>query len=383
MAKRKTKSRRRRKRQTRRKHMRRAAGSKNKTTERQNTATASRAARVTARAITRTIALTARTARKTKTTMRVKKISQATAATTAAAATIEAAAVAATAAAAAATAARAARVTARATKTTKKTRTTKTVRTKTKRVTKRAALATKRAATAAKKAATAAKKAATAAKKAATAAKKAATVLGDGELPCYDQSTDYNCSHYSIRIAAEIILNRRFNSAEKKRFNRWRCPLEGAFFDAEIDDFQSQFPEMMVDFQRIPEKETKQHTRRHKTTWQYYITVENIEECLDMGYVCLLNLQRMNFSGSKLIEGPHDHCICCYGHTGDNFLIQDSNSVRLAGRQKTCTKTLSKKTLRENTNTLTQAMSDGSDPTTKLQQKLMHICEFYIVKPKV
>jgi len=374
--------------------MRRAAGSKNKTTERQNTATAARAARVTARAITRTIALTARTARKTKTTMRVKKISQATAATTAAAATTEAAAVTAAAAAAAATAARAARVTARATKTTKKTRTTKTVRTKTKRVTKkvtkRAALATKRAATAAKKAATAAKKAATAAKKAATAAKKAATaakkaatVLGDGELPCYDQSTDYNCSHYSIRIAAEIILNRRFNSAEKKRFNRWRCPLEGAFFDAEIDDFQSQFPEMMVDFQRIPEKETKQHTRRHKTTWQYYITVENIEECLDMGYVCLLNLQRMNFSGSKLIEGPHDHCICCYGHTGDNFLIQDSNSVRLAGRQKTCTKTLSKKTLRENTNTLTQAMSDGSDPTTKLQQKLMHICEFYIVKPKV
>lgn len=134
--------------------------------------------------------------------------------------------------------------------------------------------------------------------------------------PCYQQDGD-TCGYWCTRIAVEILLGRKFEGDELKRFKEYKsmCAKEGVTLFTSCDRFKRFFPELKVNFYNVGSEVGK-------------FSSENIIEHLNKpNTVCLLNMQNMDFKGKTFKEKSKGggHNVCCYGYNDTNFLIQDSN----------------------------------------------------------
>lgn len=158
---------------------------------------------------------------------------------------------------------------------------------------------------------------------------------------CYQQGQN-DCGYYSLRIAAEIALGRKFNASEVKDFT---------------DNFLSL---CLMSGERL-EKSTEEFGHVFKDTGVYFTTEEADEyspdtviEKLDAGEkVLVLNIQNMDFRGKKLVKGRYGHNICCVGHSDGKLIFADSN--------RPCRKTMDISILRDGYEAIRASVVDTSD----------------------
>ena len=130
---------------------------------------------------------------------------------------------------------------------------------------------------------------------------------------CYQQGPN-DCGYYSLRIAAEIALGRKFNASEVK-------------------DFKDNFLSLCLMSGERLEKSTEEFSQVFKGMGVYFATEEAVEyspatviEKLDAGEkVLVLNIQNMDFRGKRLVKGRYGHNICCVGHSDGKLIFADSN----------------------------------------------------------
>lgn len=184
------------------------------------------------------------------------------------------------------------------------------------------------------------------------------------EQYCYEQGNyqngDSNCGYFCLRIAAEIILGRKFNKTERTTFTDeflGLCLVSGQRISESSTQFNATFPEIDVYF------ETEEATE---------YSPEAVVAKLDAGeQVLVLNIQNMNFRGNKLIKGRFGHNICCVGHRDGKLIFKDSNKYR--GK---CEKTMDISILQAGYD----ALKDAKDIDTRaraLRQHPTHISEMF------
>lgn len=176
-------------------------------------------------------------------------------------------------------------------------------------------------------------------------------------LPCYQQRGD-TCGYWCTRIAAEILLGRKFRGEELKRFKKYKsmCSREGVTLMLSVVRFNNFFPELGINFDALDNDR---------------VNSKQIEEELDKeNTVVLLNMQNMDFSKDRIVENTKEnygHNVCCYGYDDTYFYIQDSNKYN-----KNCKKTL----LKELVNKGAKAFENVTiDNLRKLNKSVFHIAE--------
>lgn len=162
---------------------------------------------------------------------------------------------------------------------------------------------------------------------------------------CYQQG-DSDCGYYCLRIAAEIVLQRRFNSEEASTFRNeflGMCLVSGQRLEFSIGQFAQHYPDMGVYFITEPDV--------------FEFSPATVVEKLDAGCKALvLNIQNIKFKGSTFVRGRYGHNICCIGHKDGKLIFADSN--RSAG---SCRKTMDMAILQKGFDDIQQAIQDGSD----------------------
>ena len=187
---------------------------------------------------------------------------------------------------------------------------------------------------------------------------------------CYDQANylngESNCGYFCLRIAAEIVLGRKFTKGKKGKDGEQEvfekqflglCLKSGQRISESSAQFNATFPEIDVYFQ------TEEATE---------YSPEAVVAKLDAGEkVLVLNIQNMNFRGNKLVKGRFGHNICCVGHKDGKLIFKDSNKYR--GK---CRKTMDISILQ----TGYDALKDAKDIDTRaraLRQNPTHISEMF------
>lgn len=179
---------------------------------------------------------------------------------------------------------------------------------------------------------------------------------------CYQQG-DNNCGYYCLRIAAEMALGRKFNSAETSVFRDEflsLCLMSGERLEKSTQEFAELFPDMGVYFV------TKEATE---------YSPEDVVEKLDAGEkVLVLNIQNMDFKRNKFIKGPYGHNVCCIGHDDGKLIFADSN--------RPCRKTMDMSILQAGYDAI--KATDGAADLLDARQKVMrkhptHISEMFWV----
>jgi hypothetical protein len=203
-------------------------------------------------------------------------------------------------------------------------------------------------------------------------------------MPEHSQG-DFDCSRWSVRIAAEITLQRSLSPIERRTFEEWGCPKSGDSFTASVAQFSNLLPRMMLAFTRVPVVGTRRRTRSTSSSTeeeQLFVTVHQIETALDDGHVLLLNVQNVAFGDGGAIQPatPWDdgssssdrvgHCICCVGHDERTLVCQDSNGAPYR-------KTIAKDALRASAAAL-EAQQDLTE-RERLMKCAMYIAEMYVV----
>jgi len=194
--------------------------------------------------------------------------------------------------------------------------------------------------------------------------------------PCYQQH-EADCSRFSTRIASEIVLGRKMNKDEAKRFREWGCPLAGDTFDSAVDQFKRLFPSFSdhLTYTRVPEIVTRRRTRRSSSAEEkMFVSMSEIESLLDSGYILLLNIQHMDFRKNEIVEwkgSEGGHCICCIGHDENYLILQDSNKYRGS-----CVKRVEKRILHD---TERRLKTDDLFERLKIMASDMHVTELYAV----
>tara|TARA_B110000008_G_scaffold256723_1_gene274346 strand:+ start:2555 stop:3226 length:672 start_codon:yes stop_codon:yes gene_type:complete len=183
---------------------------------------------------------------------------------------------------------------------------------------------------------------------------------------CYQQG-DNDCGYYSLRIAAEVALGRKFNSAETKIFREnflSLCLMSGERLEKSTEEFVALFPEMGVYFA------TEEATE---------YSPETIIDKLDAGeQVLVLNIQNMSFRGRSFIRGRYGHNVCCVGHKDGKLVFADSN--RQSG---SCRKTMDISILQSGYDSIKSAVANSPDElearTKVMRTHPTHISEVYWV----
>ena len=182
----------------------------------------------------------------------------------------------------------------------------------------------------------------------------------NSKLPCYQQRGD-TCGYWCTRIAAEILMGRKFQGDELKRFKEYKamCSKEGVTLMNSAIRFEKFFPELQVNFDALD-------TDRASS--------KDIQAALDVpGTVCLLNMQNMDFKGNEFVEKSKGggHNVCCYGYDDTCFLVQDSNKY-----SKSCKKKLHKWLVDRGAKAF-----EGADleKMLKLNKEIFHITEVMCV----
>tara|TARA_B110001450_G_scaffold255030_1_gene281607 strand:- start:310 stop:954 length:645 start_codon:yes stop_codon:yes gene_type:complete len=181
---------------------------------------------------------------------------------------------------------------------------------------------------------------------------------------CYDQGNyqngESNCGYFCLRIAAEIVLGRTFDQAERTTFTNeflGMCLVSGQRISESSAQFNEKFPEIDVYF---------------KTEEANEYSPEAVVTKLDAGHqVLVLNIQNMNFRGNKLVKGRFGHNICCVGHEDGKLIFKDSNKYH--GK---CKKTMAISILQAGYD----ALKDAKDIDTRaraLRQHPTHISEMF------
>lgn len=167
--------------------------------------------------------------------------------------------------------------------------------------------------------------------------------------PCYQQDGD-TCGYWCTRIAVEILLKRKFNEDELRRFKEYKsmCSKEGVTLFKSCLQFQEHFPELKVN-EHFPELNVNFDNVTNDIIGKF--NSEDIIEHLNKpNTVCLLNMQNMDFKDKTFIECKKGggHNVCCYGYdkVKRNFLIQDSNRYLVSRKNNKpnykCEKTLAR-----------------------------------------
>ena len=176
-----------------------------------------------------------------------------------------------------------------------------------------------------------------------------------------------DCGYYSLRIAAEVALGRKFNTAETKVFREnflSLCLMSGERLEKSTEEFVELFPDMGVYF------ETEEATE---------YSPQMVVDKLDAGEkVLVLNIQNMNFRGRTFVRGRYGHNVCCIGHKDGKLIFADSN--RQSG---SCRKTMDISILQKGYDAIVSAVSNSSDELDA-RSKVMrshptHISEVYWV----
>lgn len=197
--------------------------------------------------------------------------------------------------------------------------------------------------------------------------KKGASKKKKDALPCYQQIGD-TCGYWCTRIAAEILMNRKFKGDELKRFTKYKamCSREGVTLMNSAIRFEKFFPELNVNFDAVD-------TDRAQSA--------EIQAALDVpGTVVLLNMQNMDFQKNEIVENSKDnygHNVCCFGYDDDYFYIQDSN--KYGG---SCKKRLSKALVDRGADAYIGA---DLDKMLKLNKTIFHVTEVmsvYLGEPR-
>jgi|TARA_B100000767_G_C19645993_1_gene484631 hypothetical protein len=173
---------------------------------------------------------------------------------------------------------------------------------------------------------------------------------------CYQQG-ESDCGYYSLRIAAEIALKRRFDSEEDQTFRQEflnMCLVSGQRLEFSVMHFAEQFPDMSVYFTTeadVPE-----------------FSPTTVIEKLDAGCkAVVLNIQNMDFAGNRLTRGRYGHNICCVGHGKGKLIFADSNRNRGS-----CRKTMDIELLQkgfEDIQNVIQHSSDEHEARQKLERR--------------
>jgi hypothetical protein len=185
--------------------------------------------------------------------------------------------------------------------------------------------------------------------------------------PCYQQVGD-TCGYWCTRIAAEILMGRKFKGDELKKFKEYKamCSRDGVTLMNSAIRFAKFFPDMCVNIDALDTDRA---------------TVEEIQKALDIpGTVCLLNMQNMDFKGDEFVENSKNHYghnVCCVSYDDEYFYIQDSNKYK-----NSCKKRLKKALVAKGAKAF-----EGADLDTmlKLNKKIFHITEVmcvYLGKPR-
>lgn len=187
--------------------------------------------------------------------------------------------------------------------------------------------------------------------------------------PCYQQDGD-TCGYWCTRIAAEILMQRKFKGDELKRFKDYKstCSLQGVTLLDSTNKFKAYFPEIPINFDALDVDRPAS---------------KDITKLLKPDTVVLLNLQNMDFKATKIVENQknkYGHNVCCYGYDNENLFIQDSN--KSGGK---CKKTLSRVLVDKGAQLFQGA---DLDMIMKLNKKVFHVTEVMVVylgkpRPKV
>lgn len=180
-------------------------------------------------------------------------------------------------------------------------------------------------------------------------------------LPCYQQIGD-TCGYWCTRIAAEILMGRKFKNSKKggelARFKEYKsmCSLKGVTLMDSTNRFKSYFPELGVNFDPLDSD------RPNSAQIQALLDVPNT--------VVLLNMQNMDFQRNEIVgnsKNHYGHNVCCYAYDENYFYIQDSNKYG-----KSCKKKLSRALVDKGSSAYEGA---DLDKIMKLNKSIFHITE--------
>ena len=137
--------------------------------------------------------------------------------------------------------------------------------------------------------------------------------------PCYQQGQG-DCGYYCVKIAAEMLLQRRFTEQENQMFDHFKshCGKKGEQIRFTTKLFNQLFPELPVQFEVEDES--------------IMISPDMIRNVLDSNGFPLINIQRMRFHSDTITDGGQKnndgHNVCVIGYDGTHFFIQDSNKYK-------------------------------------------------------
>ena len=194
--------------------------------------------------------------------------------------------------------------------------------------------------------------------------------------PNYQQGSS-DCGYWSLRVAAEITLERKFSRDEIARFGQFKgmCAKSGSCLALSSARFEALFPDTGVHFNEAS---------AYCDTDDEYVSPESIRACLDQGRVVVLNVQHVKFRGASLIPGgPKEdgHNVCCVGYGEEKgeevFVLQDTNRYRGS-----CRETLAVSTVRSGYDRLVAA---GVDLETRRKAMLRetYVSEMYVADTEV
>lgn len=185
-------------------------------------------------------------------------------------------------------------------------------------------------------------------------------------LPCYQQGAS-DCGYWSLRIAAEISMHRRFTKEESKMFTQFKrqCAKAGSCLSLSTVRFSSSFPDIGVHFNPIS---------AYGGVDDEFISPATIRSMLDKGFVVVLNIQHVKFKADTLVPAPKEdgHNICCYGYDDEHLIFQDSNKYR-----NKCRKKMRLEYLQKGYNTLVEAGED-LEARFKVMREETYVTEMYV-----
>lgn len=178
---------------------------------------------------------------------------------------------------------------------------------------------------------------------------------------CYQQKGN-TCGYWCTRIAVEMLLGRKFDRGEVKRFNDYKnmCSKDGVTLFQSCKQFEGLFPELGINFDNV-ESDGK------------FSSTHIVKELAKPKTVCLLNMQNMDFKRDTIVadQGGEGHNICCYGYDDTTLWLQDSNKYR-----NKCEKTLSRNLVDTGYN---QFVGAGLEKVLKLNKTVFHVSEVVAV----